>query len=113
MRRVFLSEERGVGLKNVKQLGDDGGHPAEMAGTGSSIEFLTQSFDQHPGDRAWWIHLFDWRSEEDIDRFFFEQLAIATELTRILRQIFFRAELGGIHEDGNGNGIALRFGGAD
>src|ERR1700682_3320733 len=59
------------------------------------------------------IDLFDRRREKDIGALFFEQLAVAIELPRIFRQIFSRAELGGVHENGNGNRVALRFCGAD
>ena len=59
------------------------------------------------------IDLFDRRREEDLDAFFFQQLAVAIELARIFRQIFGRAKLRWVHEDGNGNRVALRLRSAD
>src|ERR1019366_5735743 len=51
--------------------------------------------------------------EENLDAFFFEQPAVAVERARIFCQIFFRAELRWVHEDGNSDRVALRSGRAN
>ena len=109
LRRIFLSEEGDVGLDDVKQLGHDRGHAAEVAGTRASVELVAQSLDRYPRGLALRIHLVDGRREQNIDALFFQQRAVAFEGARILRQIFRRAELRGVHEDGNGHRVALRF----
>ena len=113
LRGVFLSEESRIRLDDVKQLRDDRGHAAEMAGTRASVELLAQAFDHHPASPlpAGYISS-DRRGKENFHAFFFEQLAIAFELARIFCQIFGRPKLRGIHKDGNGDRITLRLGGA-
>src|SRR5260370_18624035 len=84
-----------------------------MAGARASVELFAQAFDQHPGDCAIGINLFDRRRKEDIHALFLQQPAVAVELARILRQVFCRAELCGVHKNRNGNRVALRLCGAD
>src|ERR1035437_10203909 len=117
LRGVLLSEERSLGLKDVKQLRDDGRHAAEMARPRSPVELFAQAFDHDPGafgiGIGFGIDLFDRRREENPDAFFFEQPAVAVERARIFCQIFFRAELRWVHEDGNSDRVALRSGRAN
>src|SRR3981081_3076353 len=84
-----------------------------MAGAGASVELFAQAFDEHPSDLAVGRDFLDWRREEDIDIFRLEEPAVAISLARIFRQVFSRSKLGGVHENGNGNGVTPRLCGAD
>ncbi len=83
-----------------------------MSGARASVKLFAQAFDQNPCDLIVGIYFVNRRREKDLDALFFQQLAVAIELPRIFRQVFCGAKLGGVHENGNGNGVAP-FCGAD
>src|SRR6266851_4373802 len=83
--RVFLSEEREVGLYDVEELRNHSGYAAKMFRTRAPAKFTAELLDRNVGDRARRIHFFQaWRKQK-IHALFFQQFAIAIKITRIFR----------------------------
>ena len=82
-----------------------------MAGAGFAFEAVAQAFDDDGSAEILRVDLFGRRHKEIANTKPFERVAIGIEGARIFIEILGRAELLGIHENGDGHGraLALRF----
>ncbi len=111
---VFLAEEGEIRLDDVEELGDDGGDAAEVRGAGAAVEAGADFGDVDPGAAgAVGVHVGGGGGEEEVHAFGLEEPAVGFPGAGVFGQIFVRGELGGVDEEGDGDEIALCFGGAD
>src|SRR5436189_6261430 len=105
LRRIFLPEECEVWLNGVKQFRHHGRHTTKMSWPRLPTKAVTQSFNRHPCDRSPRIHFLNRRSEYHVNAFPFKTCAIVVQFARITCEIFIRAELGRVHENGSSDHI--------
>ena len=105
----FWPKKAQVGADDFEQLRHHRRHAAEMSGTRCAVELVAQALDQHIGLRAGGIHLLRPGREQQVDAQLLQQRSIAFQGARILGQIFRRAELQRIDEDGNRGHVAARL----
>ena len=117
--RVLAAEERLVGPDDLEQLEDDGRDAPEVAGSELALESRAELGDVHPGLEARRVHLLGPRDEHDVDVFDAlillgvspQELEVALLVARIRGEVLAVAELRGVHEEAQHDGVALDAGG--
>lgn len=134
MLDVFGAEVDGCGLEEVEELGADGGDAGEEGGAGAAFEGGGEGGwrgDGEAGGLGWglgaggWVHCLGAGGKEEGDaataavgegEFFvqgFELFQVFFPGSRICREVFFRAELCRVDEDGDKDVGVLSRGGAN
>src|SRR6266511_68692 len=103
--RVLLTEVRHLRAHDVEELQAHRGDPAEVPGARSA--FRSGLFDVDPGCVPLRVHLLDGRREQKVDACRFRQLCVMRLVARVARQVFVRAELDRVDEQGHHHGLAL------
>jgi len=104
---VLLAEVGAVGRDDVEEAGDDGGDAAEVAGARGSVEAGGDGAGVDEGRIAGRIHGCGGGSEEEVDAGGFQFGAVFVEGARVGGEVFGGTELGGVDEDGDGDGVVL------
>ncbi len=104
-----MAEYCDVGLDDVEELGDDGGYAAEVGGAGFPAEAFGEAVDIDIGGVIVGVDFTRRRLEDDIAAALPEQFVVAVEVPGVAIEVFSGAELSGINEDGDDQGVATVF----
>src|SRR5262249_20403584 len=107
---VFLAEEGCIWLDDVEELGNYCSHTTEVTGAGLAAKLVTETLYCDVGADAARVHFFKRRYEQQIHTFFLQQLSVALKSAGIVGEVFIRAKLGRIDENGSCHRVALRLG---
>ncbi len=104
---IFAPEVSAVGRNDFKELEHDGGDAAEVAGTELAFPALGNACDFDVRREAGRKDFAGGRGEDEIHAKRRELRQIAFQIARIFLVIFARAELLGIHENGDDRNVAF------
>lgn len=110
---IFASEIRLCGGDDVKELGDDGGDTFEVAGAVVPFKGEGRAARDDGGGEAFGVDDFGGWSQDAVGTAGLAQFEVGVEGPGIAAEIFVGAKLGGVDEDGDGDGFALGAGLAD
>jgi len=107
LRGILLAEVGSVGRDDVKELGDDGGHSAKVAGTAGAVEAVAGAGDFNEGGCSGGRERFSGWSEENVNTGSGERGAVCVKGAWIAAEVLVGAELQGVDEDAGGNMSAI------
>src|SRR5262249_35240676 len=100
-----------IGLDEMEQLQDHGGHAAEVAGPGSAAEAVLKPVNLHIGAEARQVYGLDFGGEDQVGAFPRANLQVLLERARIAGEVLGGTELNRVDEDGDHDEAGLAAGG--
>ena len=104
---VLLAEVGAVGLDDVEELGDDGGHADEMAGPRDPFVEVGDGAGVDLSFGAGAVHFLGGGGENEGNARFFKHAEVTVKVTGVGGEVLVGAELGGVYEYGGGYSIVL------
>ncbi len=109
---VLLAEVTAVGRQDVEELEHDGADAAKVAGAVLALKALADGAGLDPRAEAFGVHLGRGGDEEDVDTLSTEGGKVVLHWAGVGVEVTGVTELGGVHVDGSGDGLALGPGAA-